>query len=84
MVEAIIDTRLRESVQLHDVLHGFHAGRGMGAAILGLKLDQELPDIDQDSLLLVFLDLNKSYDTVDCGQLLTSLEECGAAPHCLY
>ena len=70
VVEAIIDTCLRSSVHLHDVLHGFHAGRVGGAVILELKLAQELDSIEQDPLLAVFLDLCKEYDTVDRGYLL--------------
>ena len=34
VVEAKIDTSLREIVRLHDVLQGFHTGRGMGTEIL--------------------------------------------------
>ena len=40
VVEAIIDTRLRESFCLHDVLHSFLTGRGTGKEILELKLAQ--------------------------------------------
>ena len=52
----------------------------MGTAILELKLAQEIASIDQDTLLLVFLDLQKAYDTVDCGHILTTLEVYGAGP----
>ena len=38
VVEAIIDIRLRVSVRLHGVLHGFHAGRVPGMEILELNL----------------------------------------------
>ena len=64
MVEALIDTRLRTSLQMHDVLHGFRAGRGTRMAIMDLKLVQELASIDQYPLFLVFLDLRKAYDIV--------------------
>ena len=67
VVEAIIDTRLREIFRLHNVLHGFHTGRGMGAAKLELILTQELTIVDQDPLFLVFLDLRKVYSTVYWG-----------------
>ena len=42
---------------------------------------KELEIMDQDPLLLVFLELKKAYDTVDRGQLLTTLEGYGAGPH---
>ena len=38
VVEALIDTRLCASLQLHDVLHGFWSRRGTGTAIMELKL----------------------------------------------
>ena len=34
VVEALIDTRLHASLQLHDALHGFRDGRGTGTAIM--------------------------------------------------
>ena len=81
MVEGIIDTCLRESVRLNDVLHGFSAGRDMWMEILELMLAQELVIVDQDPLFLVLLDLRKDYDTVDCGRLLVTLERYGTKPH---
>ena len=73
VVEAIIDTHLRSSVLRHDVLHGFRAERVTGTAILYLNLTQEFSSIDQDPLLRVFLDLQKSYNNVDWGLLLETL-----------
>ena len=34
MVEALIDTRICASLQLHAFLHGFRDGRGIGTAII--------------------------------------------------
>ena len=65
VVEDLIDTRLRASLQMQDVLHRFRDGRGTGTAIMELMLAQELSSIDQSPLFLVFLDLRKAYDTVD-------------------
>ena len=42
-----------------------------------LKPDQELESVDQDPLLLVFLDLRKAYDNLDWGRLLNTLEGYG-------
>ena len=39
-VEVLIDTRLRTSLQMHNVLQGFSSGRGTGTAIMELKLAQ--------------------------------------------
>ena len=74
VVEAIIETCLRVSVCLHDILHGFHEGRGTGMAILELNLVQELSSIYQDPLFLVLLDIQKSYGTVNWCRLLMTLE----------
>ena len=55
VLEAIIYTRLRESVCLHNVLHGFRAVMGTRAAVLELNVAQELARVNQDPLFLVFL-----------------------------
>ena len=65
---------------MHNVLHGFRAGRGMGKTIMELKLAQELASIDQDPLFLVLLDLNNAYDSVDWDHLLVTLEGYGVSP----
>ena len=45
-----------------------------------LKLAQELVSVDQDPLLLVFLDLRKFYYNIDQGRLIKTLEGYGAGP----
>ena len=80
-MESIIDTRLKASVCLHGVLHDFREGRGMGKAILELKMMQDLDSVDQDSLFLVFLDPKKAYDNVYSGRLLKTLDGYGAVPN---
>ena len=80
LVEALINTRLKTSLQMHDVLHGFSDGRWTGTAIMELKLAQELARIDQEPLFLVFLDLRKAYDTMDWDRLLIKMEGYGAGP----
>ena len=40
---------------------------------MDIKLAQELELVDQDMLLLVFIDLMKSYDNLDWGGLLQTL-----------
>ena len=81
VVEAMIDTRLRFSLHMHDVLHVFRSRRGTGTAITELKLSQELASMYQDPLFLVFLDLRKAYNTVDRDRLFSTLEAYGAVPH---
>ena len=74
VVDSLIDIRLHASLQKHDIIHRFRAGRGTGMAIMGLNLSQELASIDQDPLFLVLLDLRKVYGTVDRECLLITLE----------
>ena len=52
----------------------------MGTDIMYLKLAQEMASVDQDPLLLVSMDLIKSYKNLDRGQLLKTLEGYGAGP----
>ena len=40
VTEAIIDTRIKKAVTLHDVLYGFCAGSGTGKATMEIKLEQ--------------------------------------------
>ena len=47
VVEALIDTCLRASLQMNNILHGFRKGIGMGTAIMELKLAHELASIDK-------------------------------------
>ena len=47
VVEAIIDTHLRASVCLHNVMNGLRTGRRMGTATLELKMAQEISSMDQ-------------------------------------
>ena len=81
VAEALIDTGQRASLQFHDGLHGFRSRGGMGAAIMKLKLAQELARADHKPLFLVVLDLWKAYDTVDRDRLIQTLEVYGAGPH---
>ena len=80
VAEALIDTRLRTSLQLHGVLHRFRTRRGTGTAIMELKFAHDISSIDWDPLFLVFLDLRKAYDTVHRDQLLITMEGYGVGP----
>ena len=51
-----------------------------GVAITELNMAQELASIDQDLLFLVFLDIWKAYNALDCGRLLKTLVGYGAGP----
>ena len=78
--EEIINNRPRESVRLHGDLHRFHAGRGTGTAILELKMAQELESMDQETVLLFVIDMQKAYDTVDFGSILKQCRDTAPDP----
>ena len=59
-ISGIINRRLLSAIQLHEALHGFHAGRGTGTATLEAKLLQQLIAIREMVLHAMFLDLSKS------------------------
>ena len=81
VVEAIINTRLRSSIQFHNVLHRFRAGRGKGTATMELKITQDITSVYQDPLFLAFLELRKSYDMVNHSCLIRTLEGYSAGRH---
>jgi hypothetical protein len=56
VVEALMDKRFL-AIKLHNCLHGFRAGRGMGTATIEVKLVQQS-----------FLNLRKAYDAMDRGR----------------
>ena len=45
VIEKVLDSRL-SSIDLHDYLHGFRAGRGCGTGIMEAKLVQQLAYIE--------------------------------------
>ena len=60
-------------VKLHDCLHDKLPGRGMGTAIMEVKLQQQLAWVDQEPLHQIYLDLRKAYDALDRGRCLKIL-----------
>ena len=70
----MIDARIKKSVTLHEVLHGFCAGRGTGTAIMEMKLPQDLAIMDQNPLFLLLPDLRKVYENLYRGWILKTLE----------
>ena len=80
MVEEIIDTRIRASLQFHEVLHGLRAGIWTGTAIMEMNLAQELLSVYHNHHFLVLFDLRKSYANVDRELLIQTLEGYGTVP----
>ena len=74
VVEAIINTCLRTSIQFHDALHGFCVVNTK------IKIAQELTCINQYPIFLVFLDVRKASDTVERFRLIRNLERYSVGP----
>ena len=72
---SIVNSRLRSSIVIHDVLHGFRQGRGTGTAIMEAKLEQQLSGIVHDPLFWVFINVRKAYDSLDRGICMDILSE---------
>ena len=64
-ISNIINRRLFSSIRFHDVLHGFHAGRGKGNATLEANILQQLISMKDIVLRAIFLYLRKVYDALD-------------------
>ena len=82
VIEKVLDARF-SSIELHDYLHGFRAGRGCGTGIMEAKLVQQLAFVEQCPLYAVFIDLRKAYDAMDRGRCLDILRDCGVGEKAL-
>ena len=80
VVAAILHRWLTTTITYHDALHGFRAGRGTGTATLEAKLLQQLANMREEVLYVIFLDLTKAYDVLYRSRSLEILEGCRVGP----
>ena len=65
---------------IYYVCDGFRAGRGTGTATLESKLLQQLTDMREEVLYVIFLDLTKVFEALDWSRCLDILEGYGVGP----
>ena len=65
VVAAILNCRFTASITYHNFLHVFWAGCGTGTTTLEAKMSQQLADLREEVLYVIFLDLHKAYDALD-------------------
>ena len=79
-ISGIINCRLSPSIQFHDVLHAFCAGRRTGPATLEAKLLQKLINLSKIVLRSILIDLSKSYGALYREHCLDILVGYGVGP----
>ena len=77
----VVSCRLEKSVVLHDTLHGFREGRGMGKTTMEANMHQKLEGIAHEPLFQVFLYFQKAYDSLDRERCLELLRGYGMGPN---
>ena len=82
-ISGIINRRIYYSIQFHDALHGFCAGRGTITSTLKARLLQHLISMRETFLYSIFLYLRKSYDALERDLCLDILEGYGLGPKML-
>ena len=80
LVAAILNLWITASINFHDFLHGFRAGRGTGTATLESKLLQQLAALREEVLYMILLDLHKAYEDLERSRCLEILEGYGMVP----
>ena len=83
----IINQRPTSVILYHDISHGFRTGHGTrhgtGTANLEANLLQQMMVMWEAVLYTIFLDLYKSYDSVDHYRCLHILSGCRMVPRML-
>ena len=82
-VTGLQNRRLTTDINAHDKMHRCWSGRGTGTVALEAKLLQQLTDMREAVLFKVFLDLQKSYDTLDWDRCLEIIAAYGVIPRTL-
>ena len=79
-VTSLLNRRFTSDITLHDVLHRFGVGYGLGNAVIEANLLQQLTAMREEVLFEVFLDLQKAYDALDWDRCLVIIAAHGVDP----
>ena len=77
VVSVILNHWFTASIALHNVLHGFQAGRGKGTTTIEAKLLQQLAATREEVLYVLLLELHKEYGALGRDRCLEILEGYG-------
>ena len=83
-VAKILNFRFTASINYHNSLHGFRAGRSTGTATLEVKLIHQVSAMMEAVIHTIFLDLHKAYDALDRSRYLDTLEGYGVGHRALH
>ena len=70
MVTEIMNFFLMVVIQFHNTLHGFRIVGGTGTTSCEAKLLQQLMDMMEKVIYEIFVDLDKTYGSLDCSRCL--------------
>ena len=73
VIAIIVEQRLADFIEFHDVLHEFRSQRDTGKATLKAKILQEITGMWQEVLYEIFVDLHGTSDVLDMGSALEIL-----------
>ena len=79
-VFSVLNRQLTTTIELHDVLHGFWMGQGVGTADLEATLLQQISAMREAVLFKILLDLQKAYDDLDRDRCLDNLATYRVSP----
>ena len=69
-----IDWCLEDSIEFHDVLHGYRERRNTVPVTLEVKILQNIAGMCQAVLYKIYFDMHKMYNALDWGCALAILE----------
>ena len=76
----VVNCHLKMSVVLHDALHGFIEGWGMGTDTLEANMAQKMDRLAHEPLFQVLLDVSKAYELLERGKCMEILSGQGSDP----